>query len=217
MMKDLAAKMSVSASKVEEIQTVSHTLKDQTGQIRGITQIISGISDQTNLLALNAAIEAARAGEAGRGFAVVAEEVRKLAEGSRQSAAQIAELIDQVTGNVEISACSTEEAFSLIHEQVGIGNQALQQFMDISQGMRDVSSLLEIMSEEVHQVVQMGETIARSIQVISDMSQEDAGAAEEIAASTEEMSATVTSIRDSVEQLIRLMEDLKTQSMRFVS
>ncbi|KLU65640.1 methyl-accepting chemotaxis protein McpB [Desulfosporosinus acididurans] len=216
MMKDLAAKMSVSASKVEEIQTVSHSLKDQTGQIRGITQIISGISDQTNLLALNAAIEAARAGEAGRGFAVVAEEVRKLAEGSRQSAAQIAELIDQVTGNVEVSALSTEEAFSLIQEQVGIGNQALQQFMDIFQGMRDVSGLLEIMSQEVQQVVRMGETITRSIQVISDMSQEDAGAAEEIAASTEEMSATVTSIRDSVEQLIRLMEDLKTQSMRFV-
>ncbi|AFM40231.1 methyl-accepting chemotaxis protein [Desulfosporosinus acidiphilus SJ4] len=217
MMKDLAAKMSVSASKVEEIQTASQSLKDQTGKIRGITQIISGISEQTNLLALNAAIEAARAGEAGRGFAVVAEEVRKLAEGSHQSAEQIAELIDQVTRSVEASALSTEEAFSLIQEQVGIGKTALQRFMDISQGMQGVSSSLGIMSEEVQQVVRMSETIAHSIQVINDMSQEDAGASEEIAASSEEMSATVTSIRDSVEQLIVLMEELKTQSTRFVS
>lgn len=140
-----------------------------------------------------------------------------MAEGSHQSAEQIAELIDQVTRSVEASALSTEEAFSLIQEQVGIGKTALQRFMDISQGMQGVSSSLGIMSEEVQQVVRMSETIAHSIQVINDMSQEDAGASEEIAASSEEMSATVTSIRDSVEQLIVLMEELKTQSTRFVS
>gem|GEM_PF-2087794 len=48
MMKDLADKMQVFAAKVEEIQSVSYVLKQQTGQIRGITEIITGISDQTN-------------------------------------------------------------------------------------------------------------------------------------------------------------------------
>lgn len=217
MMKDLAEKMSIFAAKVDQIQTGSHILKDQTGQIRGITQIISGISDQTNLLALNAAIEAARAGDAGRGFAVVAEEVRKLAEGSRQSASQIAGLIDQVTQNVENSAQATEEAFSLIQDQSGIGELALRQFLEISQGTQTVSNLLGVMEEEVQQIVQMGQAVTSSIHEIVDMSQEDAAAAEEIAASSEEMSATVLTIRDSVGQLVLLMEELKAQSTRFVS
>ncbi|WP_407312374.1 methyl-accepting chemotaxis protein [Desulfosporosinus sp. SB140] len=217
MMKGLAEKMGIFAAKVEEIQTGSHLLKDQTGQIRGITKIISGISEQTNLLALNAAIEAARAGETGRGFAVVAEEVRKLAEGSKQSASQIAELIDQVTHSVENSAQAAEEAFSLIQEQSGIGDRALQEFMEISQGTQTVSRLLGVMVEEVQQVVRMGQAVSGSIKEIADMSHDDAGSAEEIAASTEEMSATAVTIRDSVGQLVLLMKELRAQSTRFVS
>ncbi len=216
MMKDLADKMRIFAAKVVEIQSGSHILKEQTGQIRGITQIITGISDQTNLLALNAAIEAARAGEAGRGFAVVAEEVRKLAEGSRQSASKIEGLIDQVTLNVENSARATEEAVYMIEQQSGIGDRAQVQFMEISEGTQAVSQLLGVMEGEVKQVVQMGQAITRSVCEIADMSQEDAAAAEEIAASTEEMSATVSTIRDSGQQLILLMEEMKAQSNRFV-
>ena len=68
-------------------------LKSSFKDISNLSESISEIANETNLLALNAAIEAARAGEAGRGFSVVAEEIRKLAEQSKDTVTKIQNII----------------------------------------------------------------------------------------------------------------------------
>lgn len=70
-------------------------------QINVLSDSIMQITSQTNLLALNAAIEAARAGEAGRGFSVVADEIRKLAEQSKDTVVEIKKITNKVTGSVQ--------------------------------------------------------------------------------------------------------------------
>ncbi len=83
----------------EELEQAIEDSK-RVGEINALTEEILAISSQTNLLALNASIEAARAGEAGKGFAVVAEEIRGLADNSRQAVDKIRQVTGGVVDNV---------------------------------------------------------------------------------------------------------------------
>ncbi|WLR54493.1 methyl-accepting chemotaxis protein [Mesobacillus subterraneus] len=81
---------------VKDLALTIDSMGMKSNEIDRIVQVITQITEQTNLLALNASIEAARAGEHGRGFAVVAEEVRKLAEQSKGSAADITRIVQEI-------------------------------------------------------------------------------------------------------------------------
>jgi methyl-accepting chemotaxis protein len=183
--------------------------REQNRQIAQILTTISEIASQTNLLALNAAIEAARAGEAGRGFAVVSDEVRKLAENSRESAEQIGGILGELQSGTE-----------RLMRQVNRGREAAEN--GLSAARRSEEALTEI-NENTHKLLdQAGEVELRSgkmrasssevsgqAAVISTVTQQTNAAMEEILAGMGEQKYITNQMSGSFSHLEKLIGDLQ--------
>ena len=102
--------------KIEETSAAIAEFNNHREEISRSVSLIANIADQTNLLALNAAIEAARAGEQGRGFAVVADEVRKLAESSKDASASISRIMDTLRVDAETMLTNSGEMSGIAAE-----------------------------------------------------------------------------------------------------
>ena len=185
-------KVATSANKIDEIVT-----------------LISSIAAQTNLLALNAAIEAARAGEQGKGFAVVAEEVRKLAEQSKEATIQISDLIRGNVVNINEALEAVDEANKNI--ELGIVNvqNAGGQFKSIASIVGEVMTKVEKVSNLAYVVSQENNDTLSAAKQIDEVLETTSSQAQNVAAATQEQSASVEEIAASSQSLAVLAQDLQ--------
>lgn len=125
--------------KVNSISQAITQLNQQLSQIDTYQQIVAEIADQTNMLALNASVEAVRAGEQGKGFAVVANEIRKLADQSKQSADKINVLIVDIQKALQTTVKATQGGTQTVEEEVKIAQRMADTLTSVANSIDEVT------------------------------------------------------------------------------
>ncbi|MDE7258594.1 MAG: hypothetical protein K2N77_05080 [Lachnospiraceae bacterium] len=198
---------------IENSEVMAQTavqLQENSNEVRGITSIILGISSQTNLLALNASIEAARAGEAGKGFAVVAEEIRKLAEQTRQETENITALIDALSENAELMTDKVTVNVEKSRQENEAAEQAAARFAEITENVNTLSGNIKEVSEMMNSLVESNNAIVDSVNTLSATSQEISASTQEAYSTSEKNVDMVKSFSASMDNILREMEVLRS-------
>ena len=190
-----------------ECKEIVWKLGEESKEILGIIQVITGISQQTNILALNATIEAARAGEHGKGLAVVAEEIQKLAEQTRKAVDNIGTI---VTASVE----DTGRAVKVMEQSVNLTETGMESMREVGSSTASITSSNEKMTK---QIVEMDHTVeniwiqsdevAKGMQQVNVSTQNNYQAIEQVNAATQENSAGVEMIEDMVVRIRKMAEE----------
>lgn len=200
----------------KETAAMVKVLEDNIKEINVAGKLITNIAEQTNLLALNAAIEAARAGEHGRGFSVVAEEVRKLAEASRDASGEIIQLIEKIKGESQKVVVATEESIEEVEKGKAVIQQTAGSFREILTETNGVSKAMQGLFKNIEIMFQEVDGVSNKIQEVADISQSTAASAQEVLASVEEQTSATQQMRDFIETLSGMMDKLQLISRQFI-
>ncbi len=179
-------------------------------EIEKASQLIMEIADKTNLLALNAAIEAARAGEQGRGFSVVAEEVRKLAEQSKETSKAINVIVGNLYKDSTLVVKTVEELLKIAENQAESVALTKAKYLEIAEAIRAAEERAGALNESSISIDKLRLEVEDRIHRLAEVSEENSEKTEEVSATIQEQTASMEEISSSSEGLDSMAQKLRT-------
>lgn len=213
------SELNVKSNQVSETTNrVSNNITDLSNsmkEIQKILKIMIGISEQTNLLSLNASIEAARAGEAGKGFAVVANEVKKLAEQSKEFTSNINNIVASIGKKTNDTVEEVMNSNVVVSEQIQSVNSTEEMFKTVFAAMQEVITNIERTEKSVGNIMKSKEKVLESMENISAVAEESAATTQEISASTEQQMASAEELANNAQELNEVAAALNRELDKF--
>lgn len=207
-LKNTATSLKNVLTEFSKVKENSLLLQNKAKDVTKIVETVETIADQTNLLALNAAIEASRAGEYGRGFSVVAQEIRDLAEESKEA---VKNINDNLISFIE-ELNTLVKQIEAQHQVLDVENTRLSNVADNNQTtVNDIQKVSDALIEVIDQL----SNEAKSINNVSQNIESLAAIAQENSASSEEVSANVTTYTQEIEKMIENIKEFKKISEQY--
>ncbi len=196
----------------DEISEQSKTALEKSKAVEKVNDLavaIQDIASQTNLLALNASIEAARAGEAGRGFAVVAEEIRKLAEQTKEETEHISTLIDELSENAQLMTDKVSVTVENSNKENEAAKEASAKFADITEKVNELTGHVRDVDNKMKNLLSANNAIVDSVSTLSATSEEISASAQEAYSTTERNVKAVDTFSSLIKGIFDQMEKLQ--------
>lgn len=201
----LAVRRSVDAmeavrEQVGSIATRILALSEQAQTVGQITATVNELAEQSNLLALNASIEAARAGEGGRGFAIVAQEIRALAEQSRQATARIRDILGAIQKSTSSAVLATEEGTKAAATATDTAREAGERIEQLAEVLEVASQSAEQILSAAQQQVQGVSQISQAMRSIDDASRQTVEGTRHIDRAARDLTRISTRLQEAASQ-----------------
>ena len=211
----LTDKTNLTEDMVRSLVQKVNALKESTNSIRKILEVLNNMTKQTNILSLNATIEASRAGAAGKGFMVVADEIRKLADQSRQSIDIVGQITDQISGEIGETVNVLSTAYPIFQEQIGSVKEASEIFWTVQGQMTGFIQQLSQATDSIQELDQSQAILAEAMSSVSAVAEEASATSEEVASLSNEQLTVSGNLIDLSNKLEEVSTRLKETLSRF--